>query len=62
MLNIELINEIIFSHRCDYTTGSLGILSAFYSTPETDIFFKKNIFIFKSVTNLSQLFKSIKNL
>ena len=26
----------IFSLRCDYTTGSLGIFSAFYSTPETD--------------------------
>jgi hypothetical protein len=33
----------IFSLRCDYTTGSLGIFSAFYSTPETDILFKKNI-------------------
>jgi hypothetical protein len=33
----------IFSLRCDYTTGSLGIFSAFYSTPETDILKKKNI-------------------
>jgi len=31
----------ISSLRCDYTTGSLGIFSAFYSTPETDIFLKK---------------------
>jgi len=31
----------MFSLRCDYTTGSLGIFSAFYSTPETDILKKK---------------------
>jgi hypothetical protein len=31
----------MFSLRCDYTTGSLGIFSAFYSTPETDIPIKK---------------------
>jgi len=31
----------MFSLRCDYTTGSLGIFSAFYSTPETDIHIKK---------------------
>ena len=47
---------LIFSLRCDYTTGSLGMFSAFYSTPETDIFFKKNIIINKLVILLSQLF------